>query len=928
MRKILLIFLLVLSFVISFSQSLNQIDLNKTSLLAERFISDERNVYHPNEALPLFTYEINNQQYSSGTENRKIRIIYKVVAGFNPGFKATVEFQNNSSDTIQLSNIVPFGALEKQVYISGKGDNWLSRTHLFIPGKIPVNVVCPDNAWELGFSAVPLNDSMNVCGLMRRDRASIQNGQRRRFETILYPNGSVVYNLYADLFKGPWQEGLRLMFQQRYLYDLASFNNSLFERKDLQWIRHSYVMHLVQAWNKSFYDSKDKKYHVNEFIDRGKKLYGGDDVIGIWPTWPSLGLDQRNQFDLFRDLPGGTKKLRELGNEMRKQGTRLFICYNPWDESTRSEGHLAGLGDLIGAVAADGVVLDTRGESSKELQEAADKARAGVVMYSEGMAVPKDMPGIVSGRVHNALYYVPMLNLNKFIKPEFAIFRVAELYKEPIQREFAVAFFNGYGTEMNIFAPGEPDWAEEQYKYLGKTSRILRENSFNFTTKEFSPLIPTKTDNIWVNRWMKGDKIIYTIYSLIPEGYKDYLFEASPKNGFHYVDLWHHKLLEPKLIDSKWWIEAETNAFNKKWLGTNNEGEVDCIANLPTIIDAKLNGDELQITSNKGKTIRIWAGHPDYSKKPLELKPGSHKIRLSESFGRFEGDFIIQAMEDGILLDETIVSIKPGTFRRVSSSVSIDHSKNLTPPAGMVLIPKGKFKFKESHGDEFIPYPTQDVDSTFDMPAYFMDKHPVTNAQFQQFLHATGYRPADAVNYLKHWVNGRIPRGMENYPVVYVSYEDAKAYAKWAGKRLPTEIEWQYAAQTDSLNEWPWKQKTAVTRKEEVVTESLTVTSIEGIDSTLCNLGNGKLYPVGKYPKGANPYGLQDLVGCVWQLTNDEYMNGSYRYVILKGGSYFKPSSSWWYVQSGPRELHYRQFLLRVSQGFERNGTVGFRCVR
>ena len=75
----------------------------------------------------------------------------------------------------------------------------------------------------------------------------------------------------------------------------------------------------------------------------------------------------------------------------------------------------------------DGMVLDTKGESIKELQDAADKVRPGVIMYSEGMAVPKDMPGIPSGRVHNALYYAPMLNLNKLIKPEFAIFRVAEL---------------------------------------------------------------------------------------------------------------------------------------------------------------------------------------------------------------------------------------------------------------------------------------------------------------------------------------------------------------------------------------------------------------------------------------------------------------------------------------------------------------------
>jgi formylglycine-generating enzyme required for sulfatase activity len=113
-----------------------------------------------------------------------------------------------------------------------------------------------------------------------------------------------------------------------------------------------------------------------------------------------------------------------------------------------------------------------------------------------------------------------------------------------------------------------------------------------------------------------------------------------------------------------------------------------------------------------------------------------------------------------------------------------------------------------------------------------------------------------------------------------------------------------------------------------VVTSTLTVSQIEGIDPTHCNLGDGKLYPVGKYPKGANPYGLEDLVGCVWQLTNDIYFNGSYRYIILKGGSVFKPSSSWWYVQGGPRELHYRQQLLRVSEGFERSATVGFRCVK
>jgi gamma-glutamyl hercynylcysteine S-oxide synthase len=907
-----LIYLLLLYTTVA-AQSLKNIEWTNT-LQAKQFTDAEGKSYSGKEELPLCTFELNAVPYSSIQPGNKIAVSFIAAQAFSPGYKGTITFKNSSNDTVVLSNVVPFGVSAHHVYITGKGDHPLSRTHIFIPGKIPLNVICPDNAWELGYSNIELDQPVTICALLRRDRSSVQSGERRRFETVLYPGGSVAYSFYADLYTGNWQEGLRLLFQKRYLYDLPSFDNSLFERKDLQWIRHSYVMHLLMTWDNNFYSAATEKYSLANFIQQGKKLYGGDEVIGIWPTWPSLGLDQRNQFDLFRNLPGGTKRLQQLADSLRKQGTRFFVCYNPWDESTRSEGHLAGL---------------AQGASSKELQDAADKVRSGVVMYSEGMAVPKDMPGIVSGRVHNALYYPPVLNLNKFIKPEFAIFRVAELYKEPIQREIALSFFNGYGIEINSFAPGNAPWAEEQYKYLGRAARILRENTNNFTSGTITPLVTTSADSIWVNKWTAANKTIYTIYSIHPQGYKDALFQVQPTAGYHFVDLWHHKKIEPIRSGSSWMITAETDAFNKTYLATNNEGEVDCIAQLPELLHATIYGDQLQVRAQKGTVIKVWAGRPAYDKQPLLLKPGEHTLRLSEHFGWYEGDFVIQCFDADTLLDETVVTIIPGTPRRMSAvhSTTANHRTGTTP-AGMVKIPAGTFIFKESHGDEFIPYPKQDVDSSFAMPSFYMDKYPVTNTQFKAFLSATHYKPADTVNFLKHWSHGAIPKGMEQYPVVYISYEDARAYATWAKRRLPTETEWQYAAQTPSLNEWPWKQQTPVTRKQEVVTETLTVTAIEGIDSTLCNLGSGLLYPVGSYPAGVNPYGLYDLVGCVWQLTNDVYRTGNYQYILLKGGSYFRPSGSWWYVQGGPRELHYRQFLLRVSPGFERNATVGFRCMR
>ncbi|MDZ4714158.1 MAG: SUMF1/EgtB/PvdO family nonheme iron enzyme [Cytophagales bacterium] len=872
-------------------------------------------------ARPVVSYHVGRSQFSSGQKS-PVELSFQTPARGQAS--VTVTFTNRTTDTLQLHNVVPFAPGSTDVFISGRGNHRLSRTYLHRPGMQPVNVIVPDNAWELGYASLAMKDGNQVYGLARREINSWKKATRKRFETFLHPGGSVVYTIFIEPFSGGWQEGMRKCFQERKLYDTEAFDDALYRREDLHWIRNAYVMHLMMAWDKDFYDITNGTFSWSKFQQRGKKLYGGDDVICLWPTWPTLGLDPRNQFDLYRDLPGGLPGLQILADSLRSHGTKFFVAYNPWDESTRTEGHLKGLAALIRETSADGVVLDTKGESSGELQAAADEVRPGVVMYSEGMAVPKDMQGIVSGRVHNALYYPPMLNLNKLIQPDFSIFRVAEVFKEPILREYGVAFFNGYGTEINQFAPGHPEWEAEQYRFLGRTSRILRENSPNFHGKNFHPLVTTLRDSIWVNQWPTEKKIIYTIWSTKPEGLHGPLFEITPREGFHWVDLWNHREAEVIQRGGKHFVKTDMDSFDAAYLGTNNEGTVGCLAELQSVLTATLAGDVLTMQSAEG-SIRLWAGDPDYEKTPVILGTGSHTIFVAQTFGRFEGKLVVQAFSGRNLLDELELQIIPGNPRLISKVSSVPGAGSV--PKGLVTIPAGSFQFETSHGDAFIPYPEVFEKEVVAFPSFYMDRFPVTNEQFKTFLTASGYVPGDISNFLKHWRNGKIIRGQERFPVVYVSYEDAAAYGRWAGKRLPTEREWQYAAQTEKRNEWPWKQSKPVRRTEQVVTETLTVTTLEGINPKNCNLGDGMPYVVGKYPAGANPFGLHDLVGSVWQLTNDIYESGSYRYIMMKGGSYFKPSSSWWYVQGGPRELHYRQYLLRVSEGFERNATVGFRCV-
>lgn len=872
---------------------------------------------------PLFSNEFeakDNRYFYKGF----LELVMDSIVHEGGHLSAILRFENHSKDTLTLENLVPFGEGPYNLYITGKGKHPLSRSHLFRPGLEPVNVILPDNAWELGFGNIH-HENGGFAALARRKYWD--GATRKRFETLLPPNSTVTYRLYIDAYSGvDWQDGLRKVFQEKYLYDLDDFDNSLYQRTDLQWIRKSYAMHLIMAWDNNFYNAEKQQFNIFQFEQRNKYLFGGNEVIGIWPTWPMLGLDHRNQWDMYRDLPGGLPQLAAISDSLNSLGTKFFIAYNPWDESTRLEGHLEGMGDLLEGTHANGVVLDTKGSSSRELQEAADAVSPGIVMYSEGMAVPKDMPGIVSGRVHNALYYPPLLNLNKFIKPDFAIFRVAELAFDRIRREYALSLFNGYGTELNIFRPGRPEWAEEDYRFFGRTLRVLRENHNNFISFDFTPLYPTTEDGIYVNQWVKPNKVLYTIFSLKPEGFKNRLFEVEkPNTGWHYVDIWSHEELIPEEENGKYYLKIDLEGFHQKWLGTNNEGAVGSVIYIPELLFVELNQNKLNIKSKSGSEIRVWAGLPEYGKHYVSLLNGDQELDIREKFGGYEGQLVIQLFDGDELLDERVVDMEYGVPRLISE---VEKTRSYDQiPEDMVKIPAGNFTMKVTQGDQFIPYPVQGYPKQLEMSPFLMDKHPVTNLQFKEFLDATGYFPADAHRFLAHWENGRIPSGKENYPVVNVSWEDAKAYAAWAGKRLPTEAEWQYAASAGDGRDWPWDPDLKVKKRLEYVTNTLTVEHLEGLEPDFCNLGNGEMDPVGNYPKGMNPWGLIDLTGSVWQLTADLYDNGSNQMLILKGGSYFKPSSSWWYVQGGPRETHYRQMLLRVTPGFERNETVGFRCV-
>ena len=244
-------------------------------------------------------------------------------------------------------------------------------------------------------------------------------------------------------------------------------------------------------------------------------------------------------------------------------------------------------------------------------------------------------------------------------------------------------------------------------------------------------------------------------------------------------------------------------------------------------------------------------------------------------------------------------------------------------PEGMVVVPSGAFlmgtneKDSERKAEEFglmKPwYEDEQPAHQVSLPTYFIDAYTVTKAEYVKFAKETGYRPPS------DGMNGRYAEAKARHPVTHVNWYDANAYCLWAGKRLPTEQEWEKAARGPKALQYPWGNN---------------------FDQTRANINNqiGNTVAVGSYELGKSPYGAYDMTGNVWEWTADWYAPypGS-QYQSDQHGEKVKVlrGNSWAGLGHFPPEIHseikahysrasYRLFM--TPKGIVND--VGFRCVK
>lgn len=228
-------------------------------------------------------------------------------------------------------------------------------------------------------------------------------------------------------------------------------------------------------------------------------------------------------------------------------------------------------------------------------------------------------------------------------------------------------------------------------------------------------------------------------------------------------------------------------------------------------------------------------------------------------------------------------------------------------PNEMVLIPAGKFIMGT---DKRLP--DEGPEHVVSLPAYWIDQYEVTNAQYKKFIDATGRRSPD------HFRNRTYPQGKADHPVSFVNWHDAHDYCEWAGKRLPSDAEWEKAARGTDGRMFPWGNEFDYNKANTPL--RWTKLGIAG-DTT----------PVGAFEAGKSPYGVYDTSGNVWEWTSSWYTaypgnkhpseNYGEKYKQLKGGSWWDCS---FYKCGISAPVFNRSFFnLKV-----KNESFGFRCAR
>ena len=644
------------------------------------------------------------------------------------------------------------------------------------------------------------------------------------------------------------------------------YDDANYRRPELAWAQRNFVHAQMMVEDRYFYDATAGRYTVDRYLDDLEQRFGGIDSVLIWYVYPNIGVDDRNQTDLAHSLPGGLAGLRAAVDDFHRRGVRVFLPTKPWDNGTRAQGQSdwQAIAEVVQAVGADGINGDTYNGVPRAFFDACLERGGPVVLQPESTISAEEalIWNVQSWSKKVPPDRVPPVAKWKWLEPRHMI-NLENRWSRDRCNDLQYIFFNGVG--YNAWENVWGIWNQltpRDAQTLRRIAALQRQFAPLLVSLDWRPYAPTLQAGVFASRFPGPGRCLWTVvnrneYEVVGEQL------ALPQEpGLRYFDVWHGVELTPNVCGSQVRLEfaLEPHGFGAV-LALDAGAPLDTLA---TYLARAASWAEVPLQSLSAQWRSL----------PQQLVPIARTATQAQA------------------------------------------------PPGMVAIPGGEFDFVvsgvEIEGQTWdgldVQYPWETSPRRghrrrLTMAPYFIDRTPVTNAQFLAFMQATRYAPRDAYNFLRDWQRGVAPTGWEHKPVTWVAIEDARAFAAWAGKRLPHEWEWQYAAQGGDGRLYPWGDTWLADAVPPV------------------NRGRSLLPPheVHAHALGASPFGVLDLVGNVWQWT-DEYHDEHTRAAVLRGGSAYQPQTSHWYFPHAYRLDQHGKYLL-MAPCKDRSGCIGFRCV-
>lgn len=530
-----------------------------------------------------------------------------------------------------------------------------------------------------------------------------------------------------------------------------------------EWSAGCYVVAQVWLWDELLYDFDAREFTPEKLLADAQDRFGGFDGVVLWHAYPVIGIDERNQWDHYREVPG----LRALVDALHAAGVRVFCDFNPWDTGTRRGGSdAAELAAIITDFDFDGVFLDTLKQADATLIDPLFAAKPGLALETESKLALNDLgTHTLSWAQWYADSAVPGVLKTHFYEPRHLQHHIRRWNRDH-HEELQSAWLNGVGVMVwEVVFSAWVGWNDRDADTVSRMRPVQRAWSDLLVGGRFTPLVrlsdAAHAAGVYASSWTDGSR---TLLALVNRSDAEVRLSAAD--------------LAP-------WLAADPEAAS----------------------------GPLSLSLTSGASVAEGVLVPARSISGVVSGPGAELLAAASAavpVGRSARFPYREAVK---------IAGEPATGAAPASGF-------VAVPAGRHFLTQ-RYRCRETglYGEapfveEWKPlhprlHDLRTREQVLQTSGCFVAQREVTTAEFAAFVAATGHpwTPPTAVSGVSHGEQiapaGVARPGSGEVPATWVSLDDARAYASWVGGRLPTELEWQVAgeASTDWVGEvavWNW----------------------------------------------------------------------------------------------------------------------------